>query len=1039
MDAAGDAYVTGSTDSDKFPLVNPIQDVNQAQAKDPAGGGGTNAFLFELNPAGSQLLYSTYLGGSGGAYTSFDGSSSPDVQGEDYGSGIALDSAGNAYVVGTTNSTDFPTTVNALYLSFGQGGLDAFVTELSIDASGSKIVYSTYYAGSGADASSKLGIDAYDEGNAIAVDQYGTAYITGLTTSADFPTHNAGQSTFGGGILETSALDAADEQYPPDAFVVQISNHNLIVTPRRVNAAIGQTFTQKVATFTAPNPNLPASDYTASINWGDGGTSIGTVSMTGNPAAPYQVNGTHTYTATGDFAVVVTVTDTYDGLQANTGVDASSMPGSQAEPTVTVNPTNTNNLFVASSYGATGIDGFGAYSMNGGASWNLTNGGNIGTGSGAASDGLPVVFGGNFTAAFDQFGNLYLTYIATNQSGQREIAIAWSTDGGETFQPLAEYPGVNADQPKVTTGPGPTAATASVLISFTYGTPFQVYVVGAEVKGFDVAPRLSADPVAVPGGGNNSLTTDVAVGPSGQVAVTWAGFSGDGTYGDVYLNVDPQGLNNLSAGAFQQTPTAVPIDPSLSGAPSLLGTFIAVPAAPYRGISGVQPWIAFDDTNGPNRGRLYLLYSSSNTPLNGSTAIQKTGPGVQNANAVLSVNLIYSTNNGATFSPSSSIVNNSGGDELIPNLAVDPVSGDVAVGFYATSSPTSPVTAFYTTLSDDGGQTFSTPQQVSIGSTNLVTSPVGSNNPLQYVGDSVDQYGDYSGLAFFNGVIYPAWVDNSSQLEGNPDTPNSDIAVVRVVVAPIVKPIPVVTALPVAVNVGQTFSQPVATFTDPGQSTPAQFTVTINWGDGTPFSTVTPTQPGGPGTLFVITGTHTYTSAGAYPIVVTVTDTTFDTSASTIDNASFMRDSQMDGVIAVDPINPALQVVAGVFQFGLASDSGGIYVANSTDEGASWNRSAIGEPYDSFPAAAPGYQADPSATFDQFGNLFLAYWASDRQSLILLESTDGGQTFTLLHDFNLPARKGRRRWGLAAWPLVPAALPRWGAFGSATKTSQMTK
>ncbi len=1004
VDTAGDVYVTGATDSDEFPTVNPIQEFNQAQDNDPAGDGGTNAFVFDLNPAGTQLLYSTYLGGSGGAYTSFDGSLSPEVQGEDSGSGIAVDSSGDMFIVGTTNSTNFPTTDNAVQPSFGQGGLDAFVTELN--STGSGFVNSTFYSGSGADASSQLGIDAYDEGSGIAVDQYGTAYITGFTTSADFPTANAAQSTFGGGALETSALDAADQQYPPDAFVVAISNQNLIVTPKaKVNAAIGQVFSGPVATFTAPNPNLPGGDYTATINWGDGSSpDIVTPSSTGNPAAPYQVSGTHTYTAIGDFSIVVTVTDTFDKLQATTGVDASSLPVSQAEPTVAVNPTETNNLFVASAYGATGASGFGAYSMDGGATWQLTNGGNIGTGYGPGGDNLPVDSGNNFTAAFDRFGNLYLTYVANNQSGQQEIAVAWSTNGGETFQLLAQYPGVKADQPKVTTGPGPTPGTASVLISFTYGTPYQVYVVGAVVSGFGVAPTLSADPVAVPAG-SGALDTDVAVGPSGQVAVTWAHYylPTDPNEGDIYLSLDSQGLNNLSSAAFQQTPTLE------VGDANLLGTFIAVPAAPFRGISGVQPWIGFDDSNGPNRGRLYLLYSSSSEALQGSTSLGPpvNGTGVQDGgNFVLSVNLVYSTDNGATFSPASSIVNNSGGDELIPNLAVDPITGDVAVGFYATSSPTSPVTAFYTTLSNDGGQTFSAPQQVSIGSTNLVTNPSGPNNPLQYSGNNTDQYGDYSGLAFYNGVIFPAWVDNSSQLEGNPNTPNSDIAVARVTVAHILKPIPVVSAQSVVANVGQSFTQTVATFTDPGQSTAAQFTVTINWGDGTTPSTVTPTQPGGPGTVFFVTGTHTYTSAGAYPIVVTVIDTAYNTSATSVSDATPLRVSQLDAASAVNPNNSLEQVVASLFQLTPGAASSNITVSSTTNGGATWNATAIGTPYDFFPAAASGNLAAPSVTFDQFGNVFLSYRAADLQSLILLESTDGGQTFTLLNDFNLPGAQG---------------------------------
>ena len=83
VDSAGNAYVTGWTDSTDFPTMNPLQAAY--------GGGGDDAFVTKINPTGSALVYSTYLGGSGG----------------DAGTGIAVDSAGNAYVTGHTDSTDF--------------------------------------------------------------------------------------------------------------------------------------------------------------------------------------------------------------------------------------------------------------------------------------------------------------------------------------------------------------------------------------------------------------------------------------------------------------------------------------------------------------------------------------------------------------------------------------------------------------------------------------------------------------------------------------------------------------------------------------------------------------------------------------------------------------------------------------------------------------------------------------------------------------------------------------------------------------------
>lgn len=178
VDSAGNAYVTGETDSTDFPTVN---------AKQPTyGGGDRDAFVVKINPAGSALVYSTYLGGSG----------SEDA----YGGGIAVDATGRAYVTGTTTSTDFPT-ANAIQPTFG-GGEDAFVTK--INAAGSAFVYSTYLGGSGV-----------DRGGGIAVNATGDAYVTGGTDSIDFPTANAFQPTLhsGSGNAFVSKLNAAGSAF----------------------------------------------------------------------------------------------------------------------------------------------------------------------------------------------------------------------------------------------------------------------------------------------------------------------------------------------------------------------------------------------------------------------------------------------------------------------------------------------------------------------------------------------------------------------------------------------------------------------------------------------------------------------------------------------------------------------------------------------------------------------------------------------------------------------------------------------------------
>jgi hypothetical protein len=161
VDSTGNAYVTGHTSSTNFPTMNPLQ---------PANAGGNDVFVAKINSAGSALVYSTYLGGSS----------------DDYGVGIAVDSAGNAYVTGYTASTDFPMMNPLQSDNTSVNGYDAFVAKL--DPTGSALVYSTYLGGS-----------ADDDGLGIAVDGAGNAFVTGKTNSTDFPiTPGAFQTKLGG-------------------------------------------------------------------------------------------------------------------------------------------------------------------------------------------------------------------------------------------------------------------------------------------------------------------------------------------------------------------------------------------------------------------------------------------------------------------------------------------------------------------------------------------------------------------------------------------------------------------------------------------------------------------------------------------------------------------------------------------------------------------------------------------------------------------------------------------------------------------------
>ena len=158
IDASGNAYVTGFTQSSNFPTTTPSQGTF---------GGVRDAFLTKVNPGGSVKVYSTYLGGSQ----------------SDTGNGVAIDSSGNAYVVGVTTSTNFPITAGTIQSTNG-GGSDAFWAKY--DSAGQRV------------ASSYLGGTGFDSANGIDVDTAGNSYLTGETASSEFPLVSPVQSTIAG-------------------------------------------------------------------------------------------------------------------------------------------------------------------------------------------------------------------------------------------------------------------------------------------------------------------------------------------------------------------------------------------------------------------------------------------------------------------------------------------------------------------------------------------------------------------------------------------------------------------------------------------------------------------------------------------------------------------------------------------------------------------------------------------------------------------------------------------------------------------------
>ena len=319
VDAAGYAYVVGSTSSTNFPVLNAAQT--------NFGGGGSNGFITKLNPAGSALVYSTYLGGSGG-----------DIAGS-----ITLDKGNRAYITGETSSTNFPTANPLTGQSKYNGNQDAFVTKLS--PGGCAFAFSTY-----------LGGISQDIANGIAVTAAGNPVVVGETTSNNFPvTGNAFQpKTAGNADVFISSLTGLAG--PVGCFSPAVVKFSSQVV----------TTTSSVQTVTLTNDGedpLSISSIGTSAEFTETNTCIGSGSSTGTvqPGSNCTISLTFTPVAAGNQLGALTVTDNGPNSPhtiAMTGIGqdftfTANPPsvtigaGRQAQYTVTVSPISSFNQTVA--------------------------------------------------------------------------------------------------------------------------------------------------------------------------------------------------------------------------------------------------------------------------------------------------------------------------------------------------------------------------------------------------------------------------------------------------------------------------------------------------------------------------------------------------------------------------------------------------------------------------------------------------------------------------------------------------------------------
>jgi subtilisin-like proprotein convertase family protein len=391
----------------------------------------------------------------------------------------------------------------------------------------------------------------------------------------------------------------------------------------------------------------------------------------------------------------------------------------EQQPVVTVDPSNPARVFMVSDASS----GFRtAYSTNGGSTWTSQVLSNVNISTVCDSD--PV-------ATFDEFGNLFMAF----RSLAGEVIVASSLNGGQTFAQIANLGSGRT--------PAIAAAKGELWIAFT--NDIGINYSSAAVTGLGQQGVLPS-PILL-GNSGSTLYPDVAIGPNGEAAISSIT---DASSATVRLFVDPDGVGPL---AFRP-----PVDLVTSNVGT--NTAVAVNASnqPLY-TTNAAARLAWDRSNGPYSGRLYIAYTDSlpASPTN------------------LDTWLISTDNYGFNISAPTPISIVSGSAQFLPNIAVDQTSGSLAAVWYDARNDSGSAASggssddylntdveFMGAVSRDGGLSFQNEFAISQGPTAVMG------------GFAANKLGQRNGLAYDNGIMHTAWADNSNSTGNNPDGKGSD-------------------------------------------------------------------------------------------------------------------------------------------------------------------------------------------------------------------------------------------------------------------------
>jgi len=455
---------------------------------------------------------------------------------------------------------------------------------------------------------------------------------------------------------------------------------------------------------------------------------------------------------------------------------------------VAVNPNNPQQIAVMTN-GIAGDAGLPlSFSTDGGQTWTRTV---FATGTGAGGDGRPAACC-DPTLSWDDHGNLFVGYLQRNP---RTIELYVTNDLGANFTnlgPVDTGAAGTLDQPTV------VAAENSVWVTWRDDSN------GIAARGRSVTGPLTFGAW----GAEQDISTvgnfgDIAIGPNGEVMVVYQTPTGNEGPSNIIVHVDADGLG---AGGFGAGVTV--------GATNV-GGFDFLPAQPQRSVDA-EAGLAWDRTGGANNGRVYLVYTDEN-------------PAESND---FDIFVRFSNNNGANWSAAVQVNDDAGtNSQMLPKIALDQTTGDIAVSFYDARGDTGggPSATDVDGTANNDVTLFAT-WSINGGATWAANVAVADAPTDGYNTNGLQELGDYTGLAFHDGVFYPSWADDSNSTADNPDGARSTLDVYVAAVFPRNVP-PTVTVAPASGAEGALITLS-GTATDPnGDALTYSWSITANAGN----------------------------------------------------------------------------------------------------------------------------------------------------------------------------------------------------------------